>query len=118
MITDNYFLSEKFKKDQEMSHKLCDEHIMRLKLKDGITDKKRIPDSLENCGETKEDKAKKYAEGLNKVGQSFDIYYVEQAFLDGWEECMKYLQSLPLDEASNRILYHGTKIGDKSTFND
>lgn len=24
MITDNYFLSEKFKKDQEMSHKLCD----------------------------------------------------------------------------------------------
>lgn len=60
--------------------------------------------------ETKEDKAKKYAEGLNKVGQSFDIYYVEQAFLDGWEECMKYLQSLPLDEASNRILYHETKI--------
>lgn len=35
MITDNYFLSEKFKKDQEMSHKLCDEYIMRLKLKDG-----------------------------------------------------------------------------------
>lgn len=35
MITDNYFLSEKFKKYQEMSHKLCDEYIMRLKLKDG-----------------------------------------------------------------------------------
>lgn len=73
---------------------------------------------LEDLDMGKEDKAKKYAEGLNKVGQSFDIYYVEQAFLDGWEECMKYLQSLPLDEASNRILYHGTRIGDKSTFND
>ena len=23
-----------------------------------------------------------------------------------------------LDEAANRILYHGTRIGDKSTFND
>lgn len=65
--------------------------------------------------ETKEDKAKKYAEGLNKVGQSFDIYYVEQAFLDGWEECMKYLQSLPLDEAANRILYHETEISDNPT---
>lgn len=41
-----------------------------------------------------------------------------EGFIAGWEECMKYLQSLPLDEAANRILYHGTKIGDKSTFND
>ena len=36
-------------------------------------------------------------------------------FEAGWEECMKYLQSLPLDEAANRIVYHGTEISDNPT---
>lgn len=82
----------------------------------------------------KEEKAKEYAENLmnesrpyhvEKYGMErakrmsdFDIYYIQEDFESGWDACMKYLQSLPLDEAANRILYHGTKIGDKSTFND
>lgn len=82
----------------------------------------------------KEEKAKEYAENLmnesrpyhvEKYGMErakrmsdFDIYYIQEAFESGWDACMKYLKSLPLDEAANRILYHGTKIGDKSTFND
>ena len=41
-----------------------------------------------------------------------------EGFIAGWDACLKYLASLPLDEAANRILYHGTRIGDKSTFND
>lgn len=106
--TENLLDQLKKNKDEEA------ELICKRKQDEAWTEFKKIFYNME----TKEDKAKKYAEGLNKVGQSFDIYYVEQAFLDGWEECMKYLQSLPLDEASNRILYHGTKIGDKSTFND
>jgi len=28
---------------------------------------------------------------------------------------LKYLASLPLDEAANRIVYHGTKISDHPT---
>lgn len=56
MITDNYFLSEKFKKDQEMSYKLCDEYIMRLKLKDGriLPIKKGSLIALDDRGETLE----------------------------------------------------------------
>lgn len=56
MITDNYFLSEKFKKDQEMSHKLCDEYIMRLKLKDGriLPIEKGSMIALDDRGETLE----------------------------------------------------------------
>lgn len=56
MITDNYFLSEKFKKDQEMSHKLCDEYIMRLKLKDGriLPIEKGSLIALDDRGETLE----------------------------------------------------------------
>lgn len=106
--TENLLDQLKKNKDEEA------ELICKRKQDEAWTEFKKIFYNME----TKEDKAKKYAEGLNKVGQSFDIYYVEQAFLDGWEECMKYLQSLPLDEAANRIVYHGTKIGDKSTFND
>lgn len=56
MITDNYFLSEKFKKDQEMSYKLCDEYIMRLKLKDGriLPIEKGSLIALDDRGETLE----------------------------------------------------------------
>lgn len=56
MITDNYFLSEKFKKDQEMSYKLCDEYIMRLKLKDGriLPIEKGSMIALDDRGETLE----------------------------------------------------------------
>lgn len=92
--TENLLDQLKKNKDEEA------ELICKRKQDEAWTEFKKIFYNME----TKEEKAKKYAEGLNKVGQSFDIYYVEQAFLDGWEECMKYLQSLPLDEASNRIL--------------
>lgn len=65
----------------------------------------------------KEEKAKEYSKRVSNRNPMIKNF-VECAFMVGWEECIKYLQSLPLDEAANRILYHGTKIGDKSTFND
>lgn len=85
---------------------------------------------------TKEQKAKEYSDNevrryhqhtgvIEKYGMErarmtseHESWELEEAYEAGWDACLKYLASLPLDEAANRILYHGAKISDKSTFND
>lgn len=70
----------------------------------------------------KEDLAREYADNLMKTSRpyhvqeygmqraknvaDFDVYYVEQAYEDGWDACMKHLASLPWDEAVNEIVNH------------
>lgn len=63
----------------------------------------------------------RFCEGENIAHDCDEDCYADEfseGFIAGWDACLKYLASLPLDEAANRILYHGTKIDDKSTFND
>lgn len=60
----------------------------------------------------KEELAKIFASG-SKVTSTKLLR--ELSFIAGWDACLKYLASLPLDEAANRIVYHGTEISDNPT---
>lgn len=60
----------------------------------------------------KEELAKIFASG-SKVTSTKLLR--ELSFIEGWDACLKYLASLPLDEAANRIVYHGTEISDNPT---
>lgn len=53
----------------------------------------------------KEELAKIFASGSNVP--SLKILR-ELSFIEGWDACLKYLASLPLDEAANEIVYWRT----------
>lgn len=70
----------------------------------------------------KEDLAREYADNLMKTSRpyhvqeygmqraknvaDFDVYYIEQAYEEGWDACLKYLGNIPWDEAVNEIVKH------------
>ena len=62
----------------------------------------------------KEEQAYEYSERVSR-GNPMTKDLTECSFMVGWDACLKYLASLPLDEAANRIVYHGTKISDNQT---
>lgn len=62
----------------------------------------------------KEEQAYEYSERVSR-GNPMTKDLTECSFMVGWDACLKYLASLPLDEAANRIVYHGTKISDNPT---
>lgn len=62
----------------------------------------------------KEEQAYEYSERVSR-GNPMTKDLTECSFMAGWDACLKYLASLPLDEAANRIVYHGTKISDHPT---
>lgn len=62
----------------------------------------------------KEEQAYEYSERVSR-GNPMTKDLTECSFMVGWDACLKYLASLPLDEAANRIVYHGTKISDHPT---
>lgn len=62
----------------------------------------------------KEEQAYEYSERVSR-GNPMTKDLTECSFMVGWDACLKYLASLPLDEAANRIVYHGTEISDNPT---
>lgn len=62
----------------------------------------------------KEEQAYEYSERVSR-GNPMTKDLTECSFMVGWDACLKYLASLPLDEATNRIVYHGTEISDNPT---
>lgn len=53
----------------------------------------------------KEELAKIFASGSNVPTLKI---LRELSFIEGWDACLKYLASLPLDEAANEIVYWRT----------
>lgn len=62
----------------------------------------------------KEEQAYDYSKRVSR-GNPMTKDLAECSFMVGWDACLKYLASLPLDEAANRIVYHGTEISDNPT---
>lgn len=60
----------------------------------------------------------RFCEGENIAHDCDEDCYADEfseGFIAGWDACLKYLASLPLDEAANRIVYHETEISDNPT---
>lgn len=58
----------------------------------------------------KEELAKIFASG-SKVTSTKLLR--ELSFMEGWDACLKYLASLPLDEAANEIVYWHTSSSER-----